>query len=147
MACVLTMIYRQNRDVVIKFVDKYSPDLPEGTIEYQILRLLNSPSMRSDPRNATVPVLKFLEFYDWKFVVMPFYDGCDEYVFLTAYECLDFACQVLEVSIEMQPSFKGNYSQVMLRLCLFYTSTGSHIWSAHLSSDITFILTIAMHIS
>ncbi|KAF8174898.1 hypothetical protein BJ912DRAFT_989514 [Pholiota molesta] len=87
---------RQNRDVVIKFVDKYSPDHPEGTIEYQILRFLNTPSMRSDPRNATVPALEFLEFYDWKFIVMPFHNGCDEYVFLTAYECLDFACQVLE---------------------------------------------------
>ncbi|KAF8189339.1 kinase-like domain-containing protein [Pholiota molesta] len=87
---------RQNRDVVIRLVDQYSSDHPEGSIELQILRLLNSPSLRSDPRNATVPVLEFLEFDDWRFVVMPFYKESDRYPLLSAQECLDFACQVAE---------------------------------------------------
>ncbi|KAF9481614.1 hypothetical protein BDN70DRAFT_830721 [Pholiota conissans] len=85
-----------NRDMVIKFVDKYSPNHPKGSVELQILRALNSPSMRLDPRNATVPVLEFLDFHGWIFVVMPAYDGCDDYCFQTSRECLDFACQVLE---------------------------------------------------
>ncbi|KAF9481627.1 hypothetical protein BDN70DRAFT_854812 [Pholiota conissans] len=85
-----------NRDVVIKLVDKHSPDHPEVSVELQILRFLNSSPMRSDPRNATVPVLEFLEFHGWIFVVMPAHEGCDEYYFLTSRECLDFACQILE---------------------------------------------------
>ncbi|KAF8968818.1 hypothetical protein BDZ97DRAFT_1902828 [Flammula alnicola] len=100
----------QNRDVAIKVVDKYSPDCPDGSTELQILRLLNSPSMRSDPRNATVPVIEFLEFHDWKFVVMPFLEGCDAYDLLTSHECLDFGCQILEdISHEnIMMNFRGS---------------------------------------
>ncbi|KAF9481612.1 kinase-like protein [Pholiota conissans] len=85
-----------NRDVVIKLLDKYSPDRPEGSIELQIFRLLNSPSIRTNPRNATIPVLEFLEFHGWTFIVMPAYESCDAYYFLSSRECLDFACQVSE---------------------------------------------------
>ncbi|KAF9481616.1 kinase-like protein [Pholiota conissans] len=85
-----------NRDVVIKLVDKHSPDRPESSIELQILRLLNSPPLRANTRNATVPVLEFLEFHGWIFIVMPTHDCCDAYFLLSSRECLDFACQVLE---------------------------------------------------
>ncbi|KAF9481611.1 hypothetical protein BDN70DRAFT_803119, partial [Pholiota conissans] len=85
-----------NRDVIINMVDKYSPDYPEGSTELQILRLLNSPSMRSDPRNATVPILEFIEFHGWVFAVMPTYGECDTYYFLSSHECMDFACQSSE---------------------------------------------------
>ena len=83
--------------MVIKLVDKYTPDCPEGSIELRIFRLLNSPSMRTNPRNATIPVLEFLEFHGWTFIVMPAYESCDAYYFLSSRECLDFACQVSEV--------------------------------------------------
>lgn len=85
------MPLRKNRDVVIKLVAHGD----EGLNELKILHLLNSEPLRSDPANSTVQVLEFLSFSDWQFVVMPFYDGCDESLFLRASECLDFAEQVL----------------------------------------------------
>ncbi|EDR14436.1 uncharacterized protein LACBIDRAFT_321504 [Laccaria bicolor S238N-H82] len=81
----------KNRDVVIKLVAHGD----EGLNELKILHLLNSEPLRSDSANLTVQVLEFLSFSDWQFVVMPFYDGCDEAPFLRASECLDFAEQVL----------------------------------------------------
>lgn len=85
------MPLRKNRDVVIKLVAHGD----EGLNELKILHLLNSEPLRSDPANLTVQVLEFQSFGDWQFVVMPFYDGCDESLFLRASECLDFAEQVL----------------------------------------------------
>jgi len=82
---------RKNRDVVIKVVAKGD----EGLNELEILHLLNSEPLRSDPANSTVPVLEFLTFRDWQFAVMPFYDACNASPFLRASECLDFAEQVL----------------------------------------------------
>ncbi|ETW78624.1 hypothetical protein HETIRDRAFT_419877 [Heterobasidion irregulare TC 32-1] len=82
---------RENRDVVIKVVSKGD----EGRRELEILQLLNSEPLRSDPANATVPVLEFLEFHDWHFVVMPFCDQCDELPFLNVSEGFDFADQIL----------------------------------------------------
>ncbi|KIM42429.1 hypothetical protein M413DRAFT_444847 [Hebeloma cylindrosporum] len=82
---------RKNRDVVIKLVAHGD----EGLNELKILHLLNSEPLRSDPANLTVQVLEFLSFRDWQFVVMPFYDGCDESPFLRVSECLDFVEQVL----------------------------------------------------
>jgi hypothetical protein len=70
----------------------------EGESELQILRYLNSEPVRSDPANSTVPVIEFLQFQDWNFVVMPFCDGCDELPFRDASECFDFAEQALAAS-------------------------------------------------
>ena len=86
--------YRENRDVVIKVVSKGD----EGRRELEILQLLNSEPLRSDPANATVRVLEFLEFHDWHFVVMPLCDQCDELPFLNMSEGFEFADQVLAVS-------------------------------------------------
>ena len=69
----------------------------EGARELQILQILNSEPAKSDPNNATVPVVEFLCYGDWKFVVMPFCDGCDEVPLRNVKECLEFATQVLQV--------------------------------------------------
>ena len=90
---------RKNRDVVIKVVAKGD----EGLNELEILHLLNSEPLKSDPTNSTVPVLEFLSFHDWQFAVMPFYDGCDASPFLSASECLDFMEQILSVSCNPDP--------------------------------------------
>ena len=70
----------------------------EGLNELEVLHLLNSEALRSDPANLIVPVLEFLGFRDRQFSVMPFYDACNASSFLRASECLDFAEQVLPVS-------------------------------------------------
>ncbi|PPQ96153.1 hypothetical protein CVT26_004788 [Gymnopilus dilepis] len=85
---------RQNRDVVIKLISKGE----EGQSEKDILLFLNSEPLRSEPANATVRVIEWLDFQDYCFAVFPFCDGCDELPFLGASECLDFIEQVLEVS-------------------------------------------------
>ncbi|KAL6302706.1 kinase-like domain-containing protein [Sparassis latifolia] len=81
-----------NRDVVIKVVSKGK----EGENERQILQLLNSEPLRSHPANTTVPVLEFIDYEDFCFAVMPFCNGSDDFPFLNASECLDFAEQVLK---------------------------------------------------
>jgi hypothetical protein len=93
---VLNYILRfsYDRDVVIKLVRKGD----QGRSEYEILCLLNSAPLRDHPRNSTIPVLEFIEYEDWYFVVMPFCDGCHEVPFRNAAEVLDFAEQVLSVS-------------------------------------------------
>ena len=93
--------YRENRDVVIKVVTKGN----EGRRELEILQLLNSEPLRSDPANATVKVLEFLEFHDWHFVVMPLCDQCDELPFLNVSEGFEFADQILAVSGSLSGPF------------------------------------------
>ncbi|KAL6302707.1 kinase-like domain-containing protein [Sparassis latifolia] len=83
---------RMNRDVVIKVISKGE----EGANERRILEILNSEPLRSDPANATIPVLDFLEYEDYCFAVMPCCDSSSSYPFLYASECLDFAEQSLE---------------------------------------------------
>ncbi|OCH86784.1 hypothetical protein OBBRIDRAFT_852835 [Obba rivulosa] len=80
-----------NRDVVIKIVAKGE----DGMKELEILQYINSEPLRSDPRNATVPVLEFLQYQDWWFAVMPRCDQSDELPFRDASECLEFAEQML----------------------------------------------------
>jgi hypothetical protein len=87
--------FSENRDVVIKVVAKGH----EGLRELKILELLNVEPLKSDPANATAPIVEFLHYHDWHFVVMPFCDGSDEKPFLNAMECLEFADQVLSVSL------------------------------------------------
>lgn len=82
-----------NRDVVIKVVAKGK----EGAHELGILRKLNTEPLRSDPSNATVPVLEFLEVGDWTFAVMPYCDPCEQPPILHASECLEFTEQILKV--------------------------------------------------
>ncbi|CAA7266294.1 unnamed protein product [Cyclocybe aegerita] len=84
----------KNRDVVIKLLGKCS-DSPDISAEYQILCLLNTEFMRADTRNATVPVLEFIDYEDWEFAVMPMCCGASMYPLLTSVECLDLASQVL----------------------------------------------------
>ena len=93
------MVYRQGRDVVIKAIARLSQINPEGLDEYNILKALNSEPMKSDSRNATVTVLDFIEIGPWRFATMPLLDDCAVYPFITALECLDFSCQILDVSI------------------------------------------------
>jgi len=85
----------EHRDVVIKVVSKGH----EGLRELKILELLNAEPLKSDPASATVPIVEFLQYDDWHFVVMPFCDGSDEKPFSNAMECLEFAEQVLSVSL------------------------------------------------
>ena len=73
----------------------------EGHAELQILRVLNSEPLRSDPSNSTIRVIEFLTYDDWHFAVMPFCDLFDVSPFLTASECLEFAEQALTVSNDM----------------------------------------------
>lgn len=89
------MSFSENRDVIIKVVAKGH----EGLRELKILELLNVEPLKSDPSNATVPIVELLHYHDWHFVVMPFCDGSDEKPFLNAMECLEFAEQVLLVSL------------------------------------------------
>lgn len=100
----MTHFFRQNRDVVIKVVAKGD----EGRRELEILQLLNSEPLISDSGSFTVPVLEFLEHFDWTFAVMPFCDHCDV-PFLNASECLDFAEQVLTVSL---PTLLSNLTYI-----------------------------------
>ncbi|OCH86780.1 hypothetical protein OBBRIDRAFT_806534 [Obba rivulosa] len=74
-----------NRDVVIKVVAKGE----DGMKELEILQYINSEPLRSDPRNATVPVLEFLQYQDWWFAVMP----------RDASECLEFTEQMLSALV------------------------------------------------
>jgi hypothetical protein len=60
-------LIRQHRDVVIKVVAKGQ----EGIQEFEINRLLNAEPLRSRPENHNIPVLDFLSYEDWKFIVMP----------------------------------------------------------------------------
>ncbi|OBZ65850.1 hypothetical protein A0H81_14090 [Grifola frondosa] len=93
LVCSTLGCWSMNRDVVIKLVPKGS----EGLREFEILRLLSSEPLRSDPANATVPALEFIEYDDCRFVVMPYCDGCDDDPFLNQSEYLDFAEQLLTV--------------------------------------------------
>jgi hypothetical protein len=54
--------------------------------------------LRDHPRNSTVPVLEFIEYEDWCFVVMQICDGFREVPFRNAAKVLDFAEQVLSIS-------------------------------------------------
>lgn len=109
--------FRENRDVVIKVVAKGD----EGRRELEILQLLNSEPLRSDPANATVRVLEFLEFHDWHFVVMPLCDQCDELPFLNVSEGFDFADQILAVSGSLSGPF------MLTNYWLNYSKIGSRI--------------------
>ncbi|KAI0057568.1 kinase-like protein [Artomyces pyxidatus] len=82
---------RLNRDVVIKVVSKGT----EGSRELDILQFLNTPLIRSDPANATVPVLQFLRAGDWAFVVMPFCDACEYMPMVNAQETFELTDQLL----------------------------------------------------
>jgi len=80
-----------NRDVIIKVVAKGE----YGLEELEILQLLNSEPLRSNPANATVPVLDFLEYDSWHFIVMPCWSDCDMPWFRNADECLELMDQTL----------------------------------------------------
>ncbi|KAI0319477.1 hypothetical protein OF83DRAFT_1260085 [Amylostereum chailletii] len=84
---------RLNRDVVIKVVSKGE----ENIHEFDILQLLNSEPLKSDPVNTTVPILEFIQFQDWTFAVMPYCDDSFDPPMLNAEECLDFSEQLLTV--------------------------------------------------
>jgi hypothetical protein len=87
--------HREGRDVVIKVIAKGE----DGNDELQILQFLNSEPLRSDPANATVPVLEFLTYDGWKFAVMPHWGSCDYPPMKNVAECLEFADQILSVSL------------------------------------------------
>lgn len=84
--------------MVIKVISKGD----ENIHELQILQLLNSEQLKSDPLNATVPVIEFVNFLDWTFAVMPFCDESFEPVMRNADESLELAEQILRV---MPPPF------------------------------------------
>ncbi|KAI0057596.1 kinase-like protein [Artomyces pyxidatus] len=91
LAVVFAARDRCNRDVVIKVVSKGQ----EGSGELEILKFLNTPDMRLDAANATVPVLEFISIGEWTFVVMPFCDGCENMPMVNAHEVLEFMEQLL----------------------------------------------------
>ena len=96
----------------------------EGLSELKILELLSVEPLKSDPANPTVPIVEFLHYHDWHFVVMPFCDGSDVKPFLNAMECLEFAEQVLSVSLSTHTTYISwllNYLSGSHRLCLFCT--------------------------
>ncbi|KAI0319473.1 kinase-like domain-containing protein [Amylostereum chailletii] len=82
---------RFNRDVVIKLISKGH----ENAHELEILQLLNSEPLKFNPLNATVPVVEFLQFQDWNFVVMPYCDQSFKPPMTNAEESLEFAEQIL----------------------------------------------------
>ncbi|KAJ7583441.1 hypothetical protein C8J56DRAFT_1028397 [Mycena floridula] len=57
---------KENRDVILKLV--------HGD-ELKILQYLNTPEMRANPRNRTIPVLEFITFEALTFAVMPRWQG------------------------------------------------------------------------
>ena len=73
---------RLGRDVIIKYVSicmvvrttHVFPRLVSGSEpsqELEALRRLNSPLLRANPRNRTIPVLEFIKWGDLVFAVMP----------------------------------------------------------------------------
>jgi hypothetical protein len=91
----------ENNNVVIKVVAKGH----EGLGELKILQILNAKPLKSNPSNATIPIVEFLCYDDWHFVVMLFCDGSDKIPFLNAMECLEFTKQVLLVSLVHLPYY------------------------------------------
>ena len=69
----------------------------EGNSELHILKLFNSSPLRSDARNATVPVLEYLEFGGWTFAVMPYCDESEQPPIRNADEALECTEQILAV--------------------------------------------------
>ncbi|KAF9478085.1 hypothetical protein BDN70DRAFT_68212 [Pholiota conissans] len=79
------------RDVVIKVV---ADNLTRSELE--ILQLLNSEKMRKDPRNHTIPVIEFVQFQQYTFVIMPRWYGGLWLDFGTVDELMWFAQSMLE---------------------------------------------------
>ncbi|KAF8174929.1 hypothetical protein BJ912DRAFT_909635 [Pholiota molesta] len=80
------------RDVVIKIVaDETKRN------ELEILQALNTDSKRRDPRNHTIPVIEFIKFQQYTFVVMPRWHGGLWLDFGTVDELMWFAQSMLEV--------------------------------------------------
>ena len=79
------------------------------------------------PRNSTVPVLEFIEYEDWYFVMVPFCDGCYEVPFHNAAEVLDFTEQVLSV---------GSRLLWFSKICMRFMNTGTMFlaWSLYCTS-------------
>jgi hypothetical protein len=76
------MTLQHLRDVVIKAV--------AAVKKVRMSRFLNSALLRPDSSAH--------RFQNWQCAVMPLYDGCDISPFLSGFQFLDFAEQVLEVS-------------------------------------------------
>jgi hypothetical protein len=118
---------RQSRDVVIKVVAKGE----EGLRELQILQVLSSEPLSSDPSNPTVRVLEFLTYGDWHFAVMPFCDSFDDCPFLTASEFLDFAEQALRVSSAWNS--KTLQFKLILGIVFFALQSDSTLGESHVA--------------
>ncbi|KAL6301931.1 kinase-like domain-containing protein [Sparassis latifolia] len=82
---------RENRDVVIKPVS-YG-DRPSN--ELQILRYLNSDTVRTEQTTATVPIIEFVEHAGWTFAVMPRWSDSTYPEFVNIGEVLDWAVQLI----------------------------------------------------
>ncbi|KDR85782.1 hypothetical protein GALMADRAFT_234858 [Galerina marginata CBS 339.88] len=79
------------QDVVIKVI-------ADDTLSYelQIMQYLNTPEARSDPRNHTIPIIEFLEFGKFTFVVMPRWGQAFWPDFGTVNELMHFSQSFLE---------------------------------------------------
>jgi hypothetical protein len=82
---------RHLRNVVIKVI-------PEENLELEILKILSSVPLRSDPRNHTIPVLQFISGAGVEFVVQAHW--CEHWDW-PPFDCfesrLKMALQLLEV--------------------------------------------------
>lgn len=75
-----------------------SPNIQESN-EREIITLLNSPLLREDPYNHTIPVLAQLDFYDWTILVTPAWSTTLDatHLLVHIYELLDMGKQLLQV--------------------------------------------------
>ena len=78
----------------------YIKRVPTHSDELKIALMLNSETLRKDPRNHCVPILDHFEDEQesgMSFMVMPFLQSIDNPPFETVYNVIDFVEQVLEV--------------------------------------------------
>ncbi|KII89447.1 hypothetical protein PLICRDRAFT_53874 [Plicaturopsis crispa FD-325 SS-3] len=92
--CPVVWAARNSRgeDVVLKVVSCGE----EGSNELDILKFLSREPFKSDPDNHTVPVLEFIKYESYTFVVLPRWGKCDEPIAQSVAEVFDFCIQVAQ---------------------------------------------------
>lgn len=76
--------------------------MDSGSQELEIATFFSQPHLRADPRNHCVPVIETFpddSLEDVSYLVMPFLRSMDDPSFELVGDILDFADQVIEVSV------------------------------------------------
>jgi hypothetical protein len=98
----------------------------EGIGEVEILKYLSSEPLKSDIDNPIVPILEFLHYNDWTFVVQPRWSECVEPESFNVGQGVELCVQVdqgepffLPVYCASADSFKGNCISSSSSCCSF----------------------------